>query len=136
MKAMLNSTFGSGDYGDGIACLLLRYSGVIERPWGFSYIMTKKTIQHASADVGLIFTAYILRRIFNILDKDVLRKFLKEFCLVFVALKRPLFAILSSFTAFDFFGLVSFHFQYRTLKVDDEAAILPRASIFGVKLRF
>jgi hypothetical protein len=28
--------------------------GVIKRQWGFYYIMTKKTIKHASADVGLI----------------------------------------------------------------------------------
>ena len=85
--------------------------GVIKRQWGFYYIMTKKTIQHASADVGLIFTAYNLRRIFNILDKDVLRKFLKELCLVFMALKRPLFAFLSSFTAFDFSGWQAFIFK-------------------------
>jgi hypothetical protein len=31
--------------------------GVIKRQWGFYYNMTKKTIKHASADVGLIFTA-------------------------------------------------------------------------------
>ena len=133
---MLNGTIGSGDYGDGVACLLLMYSGVIKRQWGFSYIMTKKTIQHALADVGLIFTAYNLRRIFNILDKDVLRKFLKELCLVFVALKRPLFAFLSSFTAFDFCDLVNPYFQNRTQNVNEEAAILPWACIFGVKMGF
>ena len=136
MKAMLNGNFGSGDYGDGVAFLLLMYYGVIKRQWGFYYIMTKKTIQHASADVGLIFTVYNLRRIFNILDKDVLRKFLKEFCLVFMALKRPLFAFLSSFTAFDFHELANLHFQNRTQKVDEEAATLPRACIFGVEMRF
>lgn len=52
--------------------------GIIKRQWGFYYIMTKKGIKRASADVGLIFTAYNLRRIFNILDKNVLIKFLKE----------------------------------------------------------
>ena len=31
--------------------------GVIKRQWDFYYIMTKKTIKHASADVGLIFSA-------------------------------------------------------------------------------
>lgn len=46
--------------------------GVIKRQWDFYYIMTKKTIEHATADVGLIFTAYNLRRIFNILDKNTL----------------------------------------------------------------
>jgi len=50
--------------------------GVIKRQWGFYYIMTKKTIKHASADVGLIFTAYNLRRIFNLIDKNLLKKHL------------------------------------------------------------
>jgi hypothetical protein len=39
--------------------------------------MTKKTIKHASADVGLIFTAYNLRRIFNLIDQNVLKQYLK-----------------------------------------------------------
>ena len=51
--------------------------GVIKRQWGFYYIMTKKTIKHASADVGLIFTAYNLRRIFNLIDQNVLKQYLK-----------------------------------------------------------
>lgn len=42
--------------------------GIIKRQWDFYYIMTKKTIHHASADVGLIFTAFNLRRIFNTID--------------------------------------------------------------------
>lgn len=57
--------------------------GVIKRQWGFYYIMTKKTIKHASADVGLIFTAYNLRRIFNLIDKNVLKQYLKELALLF-----------------------------------------------------
>lgn len=50
--------------------------GIIKRQWGFCYIMTKKTIKHASADVGLIFTAFNLRRIFNIVDHGLLKKYL------------------------------------------------------------
>src|SRR5690554_2606983 len=61
--------------------------GVIKRQWDFYYIMTKKTIAHATADVGLIFTAYNLRRIFNILDKNTLKAYLKGFGLYFWALK-------------------------------------------------
>ena len=34
--------------------------GIIKRQWGFSYIMTKKSMKRASADVGLIFVAYNL----------------------------------------------------------------------------
>lgn len=56
--------------------------GVIKRQWDFYYIMTKKSIKHASADVGLIFTSYNLRRIFNLIDQNQLKEFLKElgFC--------------------------------------------------------
>ena len=50
--------------------------GVIKRQWDFYYIMTKKTIKHASADVGLIFSAYNLRRIFNIIDHNLLKQYL------------------------------------------------------------
>jgi transposase len=52
--------------------------GTIKRQWGFSYIMTKKGSQRASADVGFIFIAYNLRRIINILGKEELRKYLEE----------------------------------------------------------
>lgn len=61
--------------------------GTIKRQWDFYYIMTKKTIAHARADVGLIFTAYNLRRIFNILDKNTLRAYLRGFVRDFWALK-------------------------------------------------
>jgi hypothetical protein len=40
--------------------------------------MTKKTIKHASADVGLIFTAYNLRRIFNLIDPNLLKQYQKH----------------------------------------------------------
>lgn len=52
--------------------------GIIKRQWDFYYIMTKKSMKHASADVGLIFTCYNLRRIMNLVDKNQLKKFLKE----------------------------------------------------------
>lgn len=52
--------------------------GVIKRQWDFYYIMTKKTIKHASADVGLIFTSYNLRRIFNLIDQNLIKEFLRE----------------------------------------------------------
>ncbi|OEJ98620.1 transposase [Flavivirga aquatica] len=41
--------------------------GTIKRQWGFSYILTKKTMQRASADVGFMFIAYNLKRIWNIM---------------------------------------------------------------------
>jgi hypothetical protein len=47
--------------------------------------MTKKTIQRASADVGLVFTAYNLRRILNIIGKEALRRFALAFICFFAA---------------------------------------------------
>jgi len=40
--------------------------------------MTKKGKKRASADVGLMFIAYRIRRIINILDADILKKFFQE----------------------------------------------------------
>jgi transposase len=61
--------------------------GVIKRQWDFYYIMTKKTIKHASADVGLIFTAYNMRRIFNLIDPNELKQYLKVLTLLFWTIK-------------------------------------------------
>jgi len=51
--------------------------GTIKRQWGFSYILTKKGMKRASSDVGLMFIAYNLRRIVNILTMDVLKEYLR-----------------------------------------------------------
>ena len=40
--------------------------GTIKRQWEFSYIITKKYIHRASADVGFMMIAYNLKRIMNI----------------------------------------------------------------------
>lgn len=48
--------------------------GTIKRQWGFDHVMTKKTIKRASADVGLIFIAYNLTRIWNILKEKLGKK--------------------------------------------------------------
>ncbi|BAX81470.1 IS1182 family transposase [Labilibaculum antarcticum] len=48
--------------------------GTIKRQWGFDHIMTKKGIARASADVGLIMTAYNLRRLINIIGLKTLLK--------------------------------------------------------------
>jgi hypothetical protein len=67
--------------------------GVIKRQWDFYYIMTKRSIKHASSDVGMIFTAYNLRRTFNILDKNLLKAYLKGLGLYFWPFQRPFKAI-------------------------------------------
>lgn len=52
--------------------------GTLKRQWGFSYIMTKKTIVRATADVGFMLIAYNLRRLINIIGENDLIKYLRE----------------------------------------------------------
>ena len=51
--------------------------GTIKRQWGYSYILTRKGMKRASADVGFMFIAYNLRRIGNILTGNVLKEYLR-----------------------------------------------------------
>lgn len=55
--------------------------GTIKRQWGFDHVMTKRYKERASADIGLIMSAYNLRRLFNILTYNDLRHFLLEMAL-------------------------------------------------------
>ena len=76
--------------------------GVIKRQWDFYYIMTKKTIKHASADVGLIFTAYNLKRIFNLVDLNMLKMYLKRTALFY----WPNSTLFKAFSGFIFLDLI------------------------------
>lgn len=58
--------------------------GIIKRQWGFYYITTKKGKKRASADVGLMFVAFNLRRLMNIIDKKEFKKFLQELAFLFL----------------------------------------------------
>jgi transposase len=58
--------------------------GIIKRQWGFYYISTKRSMKRASADVGLMFTAFNLRRLMNIIDKKVFKQFLEALALLFL----------------------------------------------------
>jgi len=60
--------------------------GTLKRQWGFSYILTKRGIKRASADVGFMFIAYNLRRIGNILTHDQLKEYLRILVSVFLTL--------------------------------------------------
>jgi transposase len=51
--------------------------GTIKRQWGFSYVITKKYIERAKADVGFMFTAYNLRRIINTIGFSALKDYLE-----------------------------------------------------------
>ena len=68
--------------------------GIIKRQWDFYYIMTKKTIKHASADVGLIFTAFNLRRISNLIEPNIIKKYLRILRLTFLSYSGAFKALL------------------------------------------
>jgi transposase len=61
--------------------------GTLKRQWGFSYILTKKGMNRASSDVGLMFIAYNLRRIGNILTRDRLKEYLRILVSLFLTQK-------------------------------------------------
>ena len=73
--------------------------GIIKRQWGFYFVSTKKGIKHASADVGLMFTAFNLRRLINIIDKNRFKEFLRELASLFDIQT----ALLNPFSASTFF---------------------------------
>lgn len=70
--------------------------GTMKRQWGFDHIMTKKTRERASADVGFIFIAYNLRRIINIIGKKQLMAYLRAFLASRIAAKTAIKAYLRS----------------------------------------
>ena len=63
--------------GKGAHAIVENPFGTLKRQWGFNYILTKKGITRASSDVGLMFIAYNLRRILNILTQDQLKEYLR-----------------------------------------------------------
>ena len=69
--------------------------GTIKRQWGFYYVITKRGMKRASADVGFMFVAYNLRRLMNIIDKTLLTKFLKELVFLFFEIIASVKAIIS-----------------------------------------
>jgi transposase len=68
--------------------------GTIKRQWGFYYVITKKGIKRAAADVGFMFIAYNLRRLMNIIDPTEFKKFLRELVFLFFQIKSLIKAII------------------------------------------
>jgi len=64
--------------------------GTIKRQWGFYYVITKKGLKRASADVGFMFVAYNLRRLMNIIDKNTFTRFLQNLVLSFSKISAAL----------------------------------------------
>lgn len=51
--------------------------GTLKRQWGYSYILSKKGMARASADVGLMLVAYNLRRLLSILGMEAIRAYVQ-----------------------------------------------------------
>ena len=68
--------------------------GTIKRQWGYYYVITKKGLKRASADVGFMFIAYNLRRLMNIIDKNLLRKYLQKLAFSFSKILASIKAII------------------------------------------
>jgi transposase len=64
--------------------------GTLKRQWGFNYILTKKGINRASSDVGLMFIAYNLKRIGNILTRDQLKEYFRILLSLFFTIYDPI----------------------------------------------
>ncbi len=68
--------------------------GTMKRQWGYDHIMTKKTMEHASADVGFIFIAYNLKRLLTIVGVKGLIALL---CLFYTKIASVMTRIISYF---------------------------------------
>ena len=85
--------------------------GIIKRQWGFYFVSTKKGIKRASADVGLMFTAFNLRRLINIIDKNLFKQFLGELASLFLSKTVLLKAFSSQLSNFIFQTVFTSHFK-------------------------
>lgn len=76
--------------------------GIIKRQWGFYFVSTKKGMKRASADVGLMFTAFNLRRLINILGKNRFKNFLRELASLYLV-KSASVKLFAALTRLPFF---------------------------------
>ena len=83
--------------------------GTIKRQWGFSYIITKRFIKRAEADVGLMFTAYNLRRIINLIGVKALQVYLKDLLILFYALIKQYKLKISQYEALNIYQKIVEH---------------------------
>ena len=78
----------------------------MKRQWGFDHIITKKTKKRASSDVGLIFIAYNMRRLINIIGKANLGAYLKSCMSLFLTELIALRTKISNYRAIDIFNRI------------------------------
>ncbi|MFP4048030.1 MAG: transposase, partial [Bacteroidales bacterium] len=81
--------------------------GTIKRQWGFSYILTKKTKERASADTGFMMIAYNLKRIINIIDIKAFREYLEA-----------IYSVLNPFFGFFRLFIASLRFFYQNIMIE------------------
>ncbi len=91
--------------------------GTIKRQWGFNYILTKKFINRAEADIGLIFTAYNLRRLMNILGKEKMKEYIKTVIFLLIREFRNIGFKISRFTQIYFPNNFPYQNQSNCLKL-------------------
>lgn len=92
--------------------------GTMKRSWGFDHIMTKKSMKHASTDVGFIFIAYNLKRILNIIGITALIELLNSISVYVKVILEQIIQILSLFyqnTLFLLFFKKPYFSHYKSL---------------------
>lgn len=73
--------------------------GTIKRQWGFSFIMTKRSMQCASSDFGFMMIAYNLLRIINIIGMDSFKQYMRSIVSLLwskTALLKPLVSVFAA----------------------------------------
>lgn len=103
--------------------------GTIKRQWGFSYILTKKYMERAEADVGLMFTAYNLRRLINIIGTKALQSYLEKVSILILEYISPHKAKINAWKPLKFLKIIPQYFSNYLSKriIFDEKAINTRA---------
>ena len=62
--------------------------GTLKRQWGYSYVLSKKGMARAAADVGLMLVAYNLRRLLNILGMEAIRAYIQARAVLLICLSN------------------------------------------------
>jgi len=100
--------------------------GTIKRQWGFDYVLTKKGMERAGADVGLMFTAYNLRRLINIIGRENLKE----------NLKKVLFTVFSAYRMLlrEIMKFLKWEGEYRT-EFPVSIITIFKPAVIGLKLK-
>jgi len=78
--------------------------------------MTKKYKERAESDVGLIFTAYNLRRLINTIGKEKFKAYLKTLILLFISILQLIKQKTGRFKPFKIFENIFLSYKLQSLK--------------------